>query len=80
MSSGDSGNNTLEVITPEDHGGSLWIVTVLCLSFATIAMGARFGSKALFKFKTQADDYVMVVAFVRPPRRLYRRYRLLIDY
>jgi hypothetical protein len=69
MSSGDSGN-TFEVITPEDHGGSLWIVTVLCVTLAAIAMGARFGSKALFKFKTQVDDYVMLAAFVSPPHRL----------
>lgn len=63
MSSGGSGNR-LEVITPEDHGGDLWIVTMISVIITTLAIIGRFGSKVVFKYKTSADDYVMVAAFV----------------
>jgi hypothetical protein len=63
MSSEDSGTR-LETITPEDHSADLWIVAAVCVAFSAVAIGARFSSKAVYHFKIQHDDYVMLSVFV----------------
>lgn len=70
MSSGDSGNR-FEVVTPEDHSADLWIVTMISVIVTTLAIIGRFGSKAFFHYKTSADDYVMVAAFVSTSQIAY---------
>lgn len=61
--------NRFAPITPNDHSGSIWIPTLLCLVYSVLVVGVR----AHLRRKVYGiDDYLILAATVRqcppPPR------------
>lgn len=59
-----TGGDRFTTITPDDHGGILWVASIICAIYVFLSMGLRAYVKREFY---GLDDLVALVATVRLP-------------
>jgi hypothetical protein len=65
MASSNSTGSRLFVLSSNDYGPNLWIVSLFCLCMSAIALFARVLSKHCFQLRLSIPDYTIIGAFVR---------------